>query len=204
MKTYKHMSLLILLCLAVTFTITNVCYMRTIVSAQSDEYQTFEPYKVGDQKEFSQEGDAEREIIDNGSLSYKNGVKTFTITDDALQRVIEQEYGAKFSIGLRAKKRHTSGVTKVKNYGHGNINIYLSKGALNFLRGKSFKYGFGIVTKLIGAVAHVPSIGLAGTLITGAIGTIVSKMLNQVKPFKVGRVFKIRHWKYAGWRYQYA
>lgn len=31
---------------------------------------------------------------------------------------------------------------------------------------------------------------------------LVGAMLGQVSPYKVGRVYKIRGWRYAGWRYQ--
>ena len=147
--------------------------------------------------------DLKQQLLDNGALETKNGVTTFTISDDALQRILVKESGTKGLVQFRAKRK-VSGVTRVKNYGNGNFDIYLSKNMLNFIRGKGFKYGFTIVVNLIATAAGIPSMGVATAVITSAASTLVSLMINQVNPFKVGRVFKIRKWKYAGWRYQYA
>lgn len=141
-----------------------------------------------------------KEIAKAGSVTYKNGVKTFEISDDALERTINKVYGDQFSAEL--VKKHHAGVTKVKYYGHGNINFYASKALLNKLRGKGFKYGFSIVMGIIAGVTSVPSMGIATSVITSIASTLVGAMMKQVKPYKVGRVYKIRNWKYAGWRYQ--
>lgn len=44
--------------------------------------------------------------------------------------------------------------------------------------------------------------GVATTAITYSAKKLVGAMLGQVNPYKVGRIYKIRHWRYAGWRYQ--
>lgn len=142
-----------------------------------------------------------KEIAKAGSVTYENGVKTFEISDDRLELAIAKAYGNKFSAEL-AKKKHHAGVTKVKYYGHGNINFYASKALLNKLRGKGFKYGFSIVMGIIAGVTSVPSMGVATSVITSIASTLVGAMMKQVKPYKAGRVYKIRNWKYAGWRYQ--
>ena len=84
-----------------------------------------------------------------------NGVKTFEISDDALERAINEAYGTSFS-GELVKKHH----------------------------------------------AGVPTMGLASGVIAFIAKKLVGAMLGQVNPYKVGRVYKIRNWKYAGWRYQ--
>lgn len=142
-----------------------------------------------------------KEIAKAGSVTYENGVKTFEISDDRLELAIDKAYGNKFSVEL-AKKKHHAGVTKVKYYGHGNANIYLSKSMLNKIRSIGYGRGFKIVVSLIAVAAGVPSMGVAGGVITSVASSLVGAMLNQVKPYKVGRVFKIRGWKYVGWRYQ--
>lgn len=44
--------------------------------------------------------------------------------------------------------------------------------------------------------------GLASGVIAFIAKKLVGAMLGQVNPYKVGRVYKIRNWKYAGSRYQ--
>ncbi|NHL91951.1 hypothetical protein ERJ65_10320 [Lactobacillus helveticus] len=60
-------------------------------------------------------------IAQSGTLTNENRVKTFEISNDALLRAINKAYGNEFSAELA--KRHHAGVTKVKNYGNGNIRV---------------------------------------------------------------------------------
>lgn len=143
-----------------------------------------------------------KEIANSGTVTYENGVKTFEISDDALDRAINDAYGNVFSSVLAARSHHHAGVTKVRYYGHGNFNIYLSKSMLNKIRADGYGAAFGVVVGLLGAAAGVPSMGVASVAISAVAKKLVGKMLAQVKPFKVGRVYKIRGWRYAGWRYQ--
>lgn len=129
-----------------------------------------------------------------------NGVKTFEISDDALERAINEAYGTSFSGEL--VKKHQAGVTRVRYYGNGNFNLYLSKLMLNKIRSASYGAAFGIISGLIGSAAGVPTMGLASGVIAFIAKKLVGAMLRQVNPYKVGRVYKIRNWKYAGWRYQ--
>lgn len=86
-------------------------------------------------------------------------------------------YIIKVNVLLIRAKRKVSGVTRVKNYGNGNFDIYLSKNTLNFIRGKGFKYGFTIVVNLIATAAGIPSMGVATAVITSAASTLVSLMI---------------------------
>lgn len=43
--------------------------------------------------------------------------------------------------------------------------------------------------------------GVASWAIANVSKKLVGAMLGQVSPYKVGRVYKIRGWRYAGWRY---
>lgn len=140
------------------------------------------------------------DIAQSGTLTNENGVKTFEISNDALLRAINKAYGNEFSAELA--KRHHAGVTKVKNYGNGNINVYLSKSMLNKIRIEGYSVAFGAVLSLISAALGVPSMGVASWAITTVSKKLVGAMLGQVSPYKVGRVYKIRGWRYAGWRYQ--
>ena len=58
------------------------------------------------------------------------------------------------------------------------------------------------VAKSSSIVAGVPSMGIATTSIYAVAAELVSRMLSQVGSYKYGRVYKVRNWKYAGWRYQ--
>lgn len=73
---------------------------------------------------------------------------------------------------------------------------------LNKIRTAGYSAAFGIIVGLIGAAAGVPLMGVATTAITYSAKKLVGAMLGQVNPYKVGRIYKIRHWRYAGWRYQ--
>ncbi|MEN2379862.1 hypothetical protein ABC642_03760 [Lactobacillus helveticus] len=139
-------------------------------------------------------------IAQSGTLTNENRVKTFEISNDALLRAINKAYGNEFSAELA--KRHHAGVTKVKNYGNGNINVYLSKSMLNKIRTEGYSVAFGAVLSLISAALSVPSMGVASWAIAAVSKKLVGAMLGQVSPYKVGRVYKIRGWRYAGWRYQ--
>lgn len=140
------------------------------------------------------------DIAQSGTLTNENGVKTFEISNDALLRAINKAYGNEFSAELA--KRHHAGVTKVKNYGNGNINVYLSKSMLNKIRIEGYSVAFGAVLSLISAALGVPSMGVASWAITAVSKKLVGAMLGQVSPYKVCRVYKVRGWRYAGWRYQ--
>ena len=139
-------------------------------------------------------------IAQSGTLTNENRVKTFEISNDALLRAINKAYGNEFSAELA--KRHHAGVTKVKNYGNGNINVYLSKSMLNKIRTEGYSVAFGAVLSLISAALSVPSMGVASWAIAAVSKKLVGAMLGQVSPYKVGRVYKICGWRYAGWRYQ--
>lgn len=139
-------------------------------------------------------------IAQSGTLTNENRVKTFEISNDALLRAINKAYGNEFSAELA--KRHHAGVTKVKNYGNGNINVYLSKSMLNKIRTEGYSVAFCAVLSLISAALSVPSMGVASWAIAAVSKKLVGAMLGQVSPYKVGRVYKICGWRYAGWRYQ--
>nr|WP_253268326.1 hypothetical protein [Lactobacillus helveticus] len=133
-------------------------------------------------------------IAQSGTLTNENRVKTFEISNDALLRAINKAYGNEFSAELA--KRHHAGVTKVKNYGNGNINVYLSKSMLNKIRTEGYSVAFGAVLSLISAALSVPSMGVASWAIAAVSKKLVGAMLGQVSPYKVGRVYKIRGWRY--------
>lgn len=164
-------------------------------SANSGDTQTFLiPENTETQQTIS------KDIAQSGTFTNENGVKTFEISNDALLRAINKAYGNEFSAEL--SKRHHAGVTKVRNYGHGNINVYLSKSMLNKIRTEGYSVAFGAVLSLISAALDVPSMGVASWAIATVSKKLVGAMLEQVSPYKVGRVYKIRGWRYAGWRYQ--
>lgn len=164
-------------------------------SANSGDTQTFLiPENTETQQTIS------KDIAQSGTFTNENGVKTFEISNDALLRAINKAYGNEFSAEL--SKRHHAGVTKVRNYGHGNINVYLSKSMLNKIRTEGYSVAFGAVLSLISAALDVPSMGVASWAIATVSKKLVGTMLEQVSPYKVGRVYKIRGWRYAGWRYQ--
>ena len=133
-------------------------------------------------------------IAQSGTLTNENRVKTFEISNDALLRAINKAYGNEFSAELA--KRHHAGVTKVKNYGNGNINVYLSKSMLNKIRTEGYSVAFCAVLSLISAALSVPSMGVASWAIAAVSKKLVGAMLGQVSPYKVGRVYKIRGWRY--------
>ncbi|WP_317638005.1 hypothetical protein [Lactobacillus xylocopicola] len=142
-----------------------------------------------------------KEIEKLGTKTSGNGITTFEISDAALEKVINKTFGNKVSNTELARK-HSAGVTKIKYYGNGNMNVYLSKDMLNRIRGMGYSSGYKIVVGLISAVAGIPTMGVASVLIMAASGSLVSAMLNQVNPFKAGRIYKIRNWSYTGWSYQ--
>lgn len=132
------------------------------------------------------------------------------------ERKVEKQFEFKMNLAVSAKdteaygtsfsgelvKKHQAGVTRVRYYGNGNFNLYLSKSMLNKIRSASYGVAFGIISGLIGSAAGVHTMGLASGVIAFIAKKLVGAMLGQVNPYKVGRVYKIRNWKYAGWRYQ--
>lgn len=73
---------------------------------------------------------------------------------------------------------------------------------LNKIRIEGYSVAFGAVLSLISAALGVPSMGVASWAITTVSQKLVGAMLGQVSPYKACRVYKIRGWRYAGWRYQ--
>lgn len=142
-----------------------------------------------------------KDIAQSSTITDKNGVRTLEISDAGLLSIINKAYGTEFSTEL-VRRRHHSGITRVRYYGHGNVNIYLSKSMMNKLRADGYSAAFGIVMALISAAAGVPSMGVASMAISYVTKKLVGKMLAEVRPYKAGRVYKIRSWRYAGWRYQ--
>ncbi len=67
---------------------------------------------------------------------------------------------------------------------------------LNKIRTEGYSVAFGAVLSLISAALDVPSMGVASWAIATVSKKLVGAMLGQVSPYKVGRVYKIRGWRY--------
>lgn len=138
----------------------------------------------------------------HSKITKSGGVTTLSISDEDLELAINKSYGPLFASSF-AKRKKVAGVTRVKNYKHGNIDIYLSKNTLNSIRRSSLSAVVNLFFGLIGAATGAETGGASIAVIRSLASKLAGAMLSQVGEYKVGRVYKIRKWKYAGWRYQY-
>lgn len=84
------------------------------------------------------------------------------------------------------------------------MDIYLSARALNKVREAGIGAGIKIVYALLASVAGISSMGIAWGVLMILLRKITTLVVDQTfRAYKAGRVYKIRHWKYAGWRYQH-
>ncbi|MCE6030327.1 hypothetical protein EFP05_02470 [Lactiplantibacillus pentosus] len=128
-----------------------------------------------------------------------NDTTTLTLTDDQLTSILKQTLSADDFSSVQAATHH-KGVSKIVWHGaakKGNVNIYLSKSMLNFLRGAAIGVGVTTIIALSGGFAG------AGTIATIVIRKVISTSIkSSTKGFKYGRKYSIRSWKYKGWSYQ--
>lgn len=164
-------------------------------------------------------------IIDSVTLNKSADGVSVTITDEALDQALSLDNNNEV---LVARRKHKSGKTTLKFLGkkrNGNIDIYLSKNALNRIKKGGIGLGVSLVLALIAAPLLIP---VAGGSITGVSGSALGALMGKVgtlgvswvvfmqgvrklvtavvsqtfSKFKAGRIYKIRHWHYSGWSYQ--
>lgn len=193
-----------MLAVPVVGTVTTRVALADADSSSATQTMVVNQGKVGSSSNVSSQ--TSKQVLDSikshAKITRKNGVTTLTISDSDLELAINESYGTLFASSA-AKRRKVAGVTKVKNYGHGNINIYLSKNTLNTIRRSSMSAAINLLFGLIGAAASVDTAGTGVVVARSLASKLAGAMLSQVGAYKVGRVYKIRNWKYAGWRYQY-
>lgn len=143
----------------------------------------------------------------NATVTHKNGVTTVAISDKKLIPILNKAYSLKYDpYDQILARRYSRGKTYVKFYGRkrsGNVDIYLSARMLNKIRQSTINAGISVIYGLFAIPAGVSSMGVAWLVFMKLVKKIATLVVDQTfNSYKAGRVYKLRHWKYAGWRYQ--
>lgn len=146
-----------------------------------------------------------KEVAEKATVTSEGNNTVVSISDYELNEILNKIYGEPDGSDneIQYVKAGTSKLVFHGKKKSGNVDVYLSKDMLNRIKKAGINAGVSIVAGLFAVVGGVTGLGIAWGVFTYALKKLVTAMIyDNAKNFKAGRIYRLRSWKYAGWRYQ--